>query len=557
MKYNVLIGGAAGQGLDTLSRILEKILQKQGYYVFTNKDYMSRIRGGHNFIQVRFGDEKIFSHDPQPHLILALNTQTYDKHREKLRPDGFIIADEKLNLSDEALRAYPFSDYMQSHKNNRLLTSLLIGAVLKHFGLSMDYVSEVFKDIFKTDELITVNMEACAYGYESSPEVFQAPKAQKQDMILISGNEATALGAIAAGLSYYSAYPMTPATGIMNYLTKKQKEAGFVVEQAEDEIAAISAAMGASYAGVRAMTGTSGGGFALMVEHVSFIGVAETPLVVVDVQRPGPATGLPTRTAQGDLNMMLGSGHGEFPKLVTSLTDVESAFYDMQRAFNMADRYQLPVLVLSDQYLADATVTLAPFDFHRIPIARHLSPPELIPQDYQRYAVTENGISPRYIPGQTPDAIHLADSHEHDPYGHPTEDVTKVLAQMEKRMRKLQTLTADLLEPEHIGDQHPDILLIAWGSTGEILREAIQEMQAESLSIGALIFKDLYPLPQKKLMALAPQAKKIINVEHNMTGQFGKLITMETGLKMDHSILKYDGRQLNFKEMIQAVKEVI
>ena len=328
------------------------------------------------------------------------------------------------------------------------------------------------------------------------------------------------------------------------------------VEQAEDEIAAINMALGASYAGATAMTGTSGGGFSLMVEALGFAGIAEIPLVVVDVQRPGPATGLPTRTEQSDLKFVISASQGEFPRMVIALRDHGDCFYQTARSLALAKKYQLPVILLSDQYLADATTTIPMLEANDIvrfmpPAAATLTPD--LP--YCRYALTEDGISPLAIPGQS-QALVRVDSDEHDTWGQITESATVRNQMVEKRMRKLEGLKAELLEPEFWGANQCQSLLVGFGSTSGAIKEAVDILNQEEKNYGALIFGDIYPLPTQRLQHFAAQVVDIINVEQNATGQLAALIREETLISCEHSILKYDGRQLSVDDILTGLKNL-
>lgn len=377
------------------------------------------------------------------------------------------------------------------------------------------------------------------------------------DHILINGNNAIALGAIAGGLDFYSAYPMTPATSIMTYLAKKQVETGMVVDQAEDEIAAINFAIGASYAGARAMTGSSGGGVSLMVESFGLAGITETPIVIVDSQRPGPATGLPTRTEQSDLSFLLTASQGEFSRILISVRNAEDAFYKTVKALNLADKYQTVVILLTDQYLADSNITIPKYNLNNIEIERYISNGEELKEDeeYKRYKVTQSGISPRMIPGNSKNQVVLVDSDEHTEESHITEEAEVRNAQMEKRMKKLELIKKDIEEPEFIGKEDLEILLLGFGSTYGALKDAVEELNNQGEKVGALSFGDIYPLPEESLRKYAKQAKKIINVEQNFTGQLGKLITQETGILMTYSILKYDGRQICGNDIVARLRK--
>lgn len=556
MDYNILIGGSAGQGMDTVSDFLEKALKKKGFYVFSNKDYMSRVRGGHNYTQIRFrASEPIYSHKNELDLILALDENTAISHIKDLKEDGKIIVDESIKFDDKRTLKLPLLKTATALGISRGFTSVAAGAILKYFSLHGD-VDELFSKKLK-EPIRSKNIEAIHLGYDLLDSKYVLKGKDLSNHILINGNNAIALGAIAGGLDFYSAYPMTPATSIMTYLSKKQKDVSIVVDQAEDEISAINFAIGASYAGARAMTGSSGGGFSLMVESLGFAGIAEIPLVVIDSQRPGPATGLPTRTEQSDLSFILTASHGEFPRIVLCARNAEDAFTQTIKALNLADKYQTVVFLLTDQYTADSNVTIPMYDLNKIKIERHiLSEEDIVPsEEYKRYKVTESGISERLIPGKSKDQVVIVDSDEHTESGHITEDAEVRNAQMEKRFRKFTSIEADLEEPEYFGDEDIDLLLVGWGSTYGALKDAVKLLNDKGIKTGALSFGDIYPLPKKKLIKYRNKAKKIVNVEQNFTGQLGKLITQETGILVDSSILKYDGRQIIGSEISDKFKK--
>lgn len=557
MKYNILIGGAAGLGIDTISVLIEKILKRKGFYIHSSKDYMSRVRGGHNFILVRFGTEPVYSHWPALDAIIALDKLTVELHKEKLTAEGIIIGDETLGIEERKLVKVPLTKIAAEVKNPKTAGAAAAGAFLKVFGQTMDLVKEIFLEKFEK-ETAAANFEAFRKGYEYAEERFHITSSGEDNHILINGNAAIALGALAGGVGLYASYPMTPATTIMTQLSMRQDDAGIIVEQVEDEIAAINMVLGASYAGVRAMTGTSGGGFALMTEALSLQGIMELPLVVVDSQRPGPATGMATRTEQSDLDFVLTAGHGEFPRAIIAVRNPEDAFYQTVRALNIADKYQILVILLTDQFLADSAQTIAPYDFDSIAINRGFAEPaEFAEERYGRYKVTQNGVSPRIIPGKTPGIVALADSHEHNEYGHISEDIHVRNTMMKKRMSKLKQMEAEMQEPCYIGVEKPDLLLLGWGSMEGPIKEAVELLNKDSINAGALIFGDLYPLPTKLLRKYAVIAEKLVNVEQNYTGQLATLIRRETGIFMTDSILNYDGRQMNSYTIYTRVKEEV
>ncbi|MCC5909468.1 MAG: 2-oxoacid:acceptor oxidoreductase subunit alpha [Clostridiaceae bacterium] len=554
MKYNILIGGSAGQGMDTWAVLLEKIIKRKGYYVFSNKDYMSRIRGGHNFIQIRFGTEPISSHDPKLDIIVALDKNTIDFHTERLQENGVIICDQAIEIEDKRVLALPLKELAKELGNPKVTGTICMGVVLKLFGMNFDRVEEVFEEKFEK-ETTELNFKAFQEGYEYAQQQFHIEKGGEDQHILINSNQAIALGALAGGVGFFAGYPMTPFTSIMTYMSEKQEDAKMVVEQVEDEIAAINMAIGTSYAGVRSMTGTSGGGFSLMTEALGLAGIMENPLVVANIQRPGPATGLPTRTEQSDLSFILTASHGEIPRMVLAVRHAEDAFYQTVRALNLADKYQMLVIILGDQYLSDATETIKPYDFSKVTIERHIAGKESFKDgEYKRYQPTEDGLSPRIIPGKHRGQIVLTDSDEHNEYGHITESAEVRTAMMDKRMKRMDALKEELIEPDYFGVDHPENLLIGWGSMYGPLKEAVALLQEEGISVGTLVFGDIYPLPTKLLEKYSTTAKQILNVEQNYTGQLAKLIRQETGIHCSKSILKYDGRQMCSHEIYSRVK---
>jgi len=376
---------------------------------------------------------------------------------------------------------------------------------------------------------------------------------------LIDGNSALGWGALSGGLRFYSAYPMSPSTGIMKFLAGQQKDYDLVVEQAEDELAALNMALGGSYSGVRSMSGTSGGGLALMNETIGLAGTTETPVVVADVQRPGPATGLPTRTGQGDLLFAINSAQDDFPLMVIAPRDQEDLFFTGFRALNLADKYQIPVIILSDQFNADSSKNIKEFDFDSLTIERNIiSSDDENVENYKRYKFTEDGISPRAYPGQFKGETVLVDSDEHDEEGHIVEDAETRTKMVDKRARKIDKLIEeDLQEPNYYGDEDIDYLLLTWGSSYGPAREAYQLLKEDDINVGLLSFNDVWPLPKDKLKELAEDAE-LVTVELNSTAQFKSLIASETLIDVENSILKYDGRPFTGKEIYQRfLDEVI
>jgi 2-oxoglutarate/2-oxoacid ferredoxin oxidoreductase subunit alpha len=554
--YNILIGGAAGQGIETTAAILQKFFTNAGYHVFAVRDFMSRVRGGHNFTLLRISRERVYSHSLSLDGIVAFNEETIHLHLSELKPEGFILCDSSYAFEDTRKIALDMVNISKELGNPRFAGMIAMGALLKLFGEDISDADQVLRK-FVREQYVEPNKKALTRGFELVESRITPFGKKGKDRLVVSGNQALALGAIAGGLRFYSAYPMSPSTSILEYLAAKSEVAGVVVEQAEDEIAAINMAIGASFAGVPSMTGTSGGGFSLKVEALGLSGMAEIPLVIVDVQRPGPVTGLPTRTEQSDLKFVISASQGEFPRMVIALRNHTDAFYQTARALELAERYQIPVILLSDQYLGDSTASVEPYDLSRVKVVRPLETEDVPEGEYVRFQYTESGISPRLIPGKTKNFV-TADSDEHDEFGHITEDALVRTQMMDKRMRKLESLKLELLEPEFVGADDCDTLIVGWGSTYGPILEAVQLLNEQGKeSYGALLFGDIYPLPQKLLTEKASKVKRIINIEQNATGQLADLIREQTEIRCQESILKYDGRQISAKEIISRIRKEV
>lgn len=553
--YNLLLGGAAGDGIETMSSLLEKILKQSGCHLFTIRDFMSRVRGGHNFTQIRFGNIPINAHRDALDGIFAIDGTSYFEHCHRLLDDGFILCDDSLMIDDKRVIKLPLKEAAKKLGNPKVVTSVAIGVLLKLFNGSLEHAAEVLQSNFPSD-LAAINQDALKIGFNLAESRFGLDSIRTSDQMLLSGNTAIGLGALAAGMGFYSAYPMSPSTSLLDFFSTHGDKMNVVVEQAEDEIAAINMAIGASYAGVTAMTGTSGGGFSLMVEALGFSGIAEIPIVIIDVQRPGPATGFPTRTEQSDLNFVISASQGEFPRLVIALRDHRDCFYQTARGFALAQKYQIPVILLSDQYLADSTTTLPVFDSSTViayqPYENQTS--DTLPDNapYRRYALTENGISPLRIPGKTAGLVRI-DSDEHDEFGQITESATLRNQMVEKRMSKLKLLKEELIEPDFWGDEQCQSLLVGFGSTGGAIKEAVELLNGDGGHYGALLFGDVYPMPTERLKYYAEQVSELISVEQNATGQLASLLRREALIPCHHSILKYDGRQLSVDDILTGI----
>lgn len=560
------MGGAAGQGLDTIAHLLGKALARDGYRLFTCKDYMSRVRGGHNFSLLRVGEKTPRGPAKRVDLLVALNEETFLLHRHNLASGGRVIYDpERFSLPEEKAGIgipIPLQELAKEAGGKVMSNTVAVGALLVTLGLDTLTVEKLLEENYAhREDLVRKNINALKAGYDAASAFckpcFNMPLAaagSQGEMLFMDGNQVLGMSALASGCRFLSAYPMTPATGIMNYLAGKQSTCEVVVEQAEDEIAAINMALGGSYAGLRSMVSTSGGGFSLMVEGLSLAGMTETPLVVFVAMRPGPATGLPTRTEQGELNFVIHAGHGEFPRAVLSASSMEDAFYRLNKAFELADKYQVPVIFLSDQHFADSGRSLPPFDFSRLEYNRYLvEKEEEVESPYRRYSLTESGVSPRILPGMFPNEVVLVDSDEHSEKGNIIEDAHTRKAMVEKRRSKMQSIEVEMEEPFFYGSAKPDLLLLGWGSTYGALRETVDILLERKLEAALLHFTDLWPLPTREVEKLLPEVEKSFCVEGNSSGQFTALLKSQSGLSVDHRVLKYDGRPFYAEEILEEV----
>ncbi len=537
---NLMIGGEAGQGLATLSQGLSKALVRGGWEIVVTQSYHSRIRGGHNTMSIRISNEPIHAPQEEVDLLVALNQETVQLHRPELAPSGTVLGGDHLDLGGAGALPIPLNDLSPRRYHNVVGLGVL-GCLL---GLKQELIWGSLKFLFKKmpEDVSAKNREALAAAYEwtaaqDAPIEPLAPPNGPKGRLMMGGNDAVALGAMSAGVKFCSFYPMTPATSIALAMTAQAERMGLVVEQAEDEIAAINMAIGASYAGAPALVPTSGGGFALMGEGISLAGMTETPVVVALAMRPGPATGLPTRTEQGDLDLVLHAGHGEFPRAVFSPGDVNECFHLAREAVKQAEQFQIPAFVLTDQFLADSFRAVESFELNGEPcvdLDRRVDGP------YERYAYTEYGVSPRAIPGAGT-ALVIADSDEHTPEGHITEDLDIRVKMMDKRLKKGEGLKTICQEPQFRGDDNPDLLLVGWGSSKGSIMEAVQALGAGGVKAAGCHFSQVWPFEPDHFLTRFAAAGRTVCIEGNATGQFASLIRRETGFKFDEVITRYDG----------------
>ncbi|MDD2321522.1 MAG: 2-oxoacid:acceptor oxidoreductase subunit alpha [Geobacteraceae bacterium] len=555
----ILIGGAAGQGLLTVGQLLSRVLVRSGFHIVVTQDYMSRIRGGHNTFSIRMSSAPIVAPRETVNILIAFDGESVRKHLSHMTNDGIIVMADNVQAEtgNHTCLRIPVATLGKPAMFNIMAAAIVATLLDLDDGLVDKTMREELPDSF--DEAAAALQAAFSWARNtgvSRPSL--RPAGVSAPRMMVNGNEALALGAIAGGLRFAAFYPMTPGTSVMLTLLAHADRMGLVVEQAEDEIAAVTMAIGASFTGAPSLVSTSGGGFALMGEGVSLAGMTETPLVVIIAQRPGPATGLPTRTEQADLEFVLHAGHGEFPRAILAPGSPEQCFELAAHALDLAERTQGPVLILTDQFLADSYRDVAPF---RAETITPVYPLELTPHDegvYARYALTDTGISPRALPGSGKKLV-VADSDEHTEDGHITEDLTIRTKMVEKRLRKMELLRNECIRPAFIGADNPDLLFVCWGSVLGAVTEAAEELSAQGIKAASLHFSQVWPLVAESFLPLLERSGAVVVVEGNATGQFARLLRRECGFMAQVRINRYDGlpitpefilRQLAEKELI-------
>jgi len=574
----VRIGGQAGDGIASLGENIARSFSRMGLHVFGLNAYQSVIRGGHVWFHARASEGKVHSQGDFADILYALDRQTVDVHAPILHPGSTVVFDpEKFPLTPAdvptgiQLLPVPTLEIARKYTSQSILQNAAgIGATAFLAGIPLEVIHKVLADSFgrKAGDVVDWNIGASADGYRTAEKLGTShPKAltiQGPPKLLMTGNQAIALGAAAAGLKFLVQYPMTPATSIMHWLAAHSRALGIVVKQSEDELASINMAIGASYAGVRTMTASSGGGFALMTEGLGMAGMAEVPVVVVDAARAGPSTGLPTKTEQGDLNLLLGAGQGEWPRAVLAPSDPIEAYHLTTVAFDLAERYQTPILVLTDFHLAESLEGIDRGEINlNIPIPS-LFTVEPNGHEYRRYLDTESGVSPRAFPGQ-PGLNHITLSDEHDESGRDISDILVGLPasismrekMMEKRMRKLKGLAKDTPPPVLEGPTDAPLTFVAWGSTVGAVRDAMVILNGRGKATNLLRFPTLYPLDPHAVRTTFARTHKTLLVEGNYSGQFGNLLRAEAGIELPHRFLKYDGEPFYPHQVVERVEEVL
>ncbi|GEK32492.1 2-oxoacid:acceptor oxidoreductase subunit alpha [Kurthia sibirica] len=573
------VGGQQGEGIESTGEMFSTAMNRLGYHLYGYRHFSSRIKGGHTNNKINVRTTSVHTIPDDLNILVAFDQETIDVNYHELDATGVILADAKFKPvppedCPATLYIVPFTEAAKELGTTLMKNMVAIGATAALMNLKDEVFQSVVSEIFgrKGEEVVAKNLEAIAKGHEIMHDMldaagiaegqFELAPGDNQHRMFMIGNEAIAMGALAAGVRLMAAYPITPATEIMEYLIQKLPKFGGTVIQTEDEIAAATMAIGASYGGARSFTASAGPGLSLMMEALGLAGMTETPLVVVDTQRGGPSTGLPTKQEQSDLMAMLYGTHGEIPKVVIAPSTGEEAFYDMIQAFNIADELQLPVIVISDLQLSLGKQTVEPFDFKKIAIKRGKlnldNLPELEEKEYfRRYEITEDGVSPRVVPGQK-HGIHHVTGVEHSEIGTPSESASNRQAQMDKRMRKLNYVNFDMPIFIDAPNEEADVLIVGFGSTKGSIEEIRPLLDAQGIKANHAHIRLLHPFPTMEMKPLMDAAKKIIVVENNATGQLANIIKLNMG---GHdkiiNLTKYDGTPFLPHELLNRVKELL
>lgn len=578
-QLKLLAGGEAGDGVFAVSDMLALMFARAGLEILTTQTYSSRIRGGHINASVRVSEQESLSQGDELDLLIALDLETVELHRKTVRDGGVILYDNsqgEIDLGDlEQRRVIVFPIPARKIAREKLSAPIMknivmTGAALTavEFDPEFEFLGELIRERFlsKGEKIVAKNLEAAAAGREvirqaNKSSNYRMEQRQRPRKMLLQGSDAVSFGALVAGCRFMASYPITPASDIMEYLVAKFPKFNGVMVQAEDELSAINMAIGAAFSGARSLAASSGPGIALMIEALGLAAVTETPLVLVDVQRCGPSTGMPTRMEQADLNLLLYGAHGEIPRIVIAPADIEECFYQTVRAFNLAEKYQCPVIIATDQFLSQSQRTTWPFDLSKVVIDRGAlqTAEELnnLTTPFKRYLITERGISPRSIPSQAK-GIFKTTGVEHVETGNATENPDARTRMMQKRFLKLDTFRQEDMQPPKIfGNPESDVTIVGWGSTKGVILEAIERFrQEEAIDLKFMQLLDIWPFPDQPVADVLRSSRQVVVVENNFTGQMANLIRQQTGIGCS-KIVKYNGAPFSPQELYQRLKELI
>ncbi|MFA6528769.1 MAG: 2-oxoacid:acceptor oxidoreductase subunit alpha [Candidatus Gracilibacteria bacterium] len=560
MDFTWKIGGEAGAGIMTTGTMFSRACMRSGAYTFDYSEYPSLIRGGHNTFQTRVADRPVKSQVKTVNLLVALNQNAIALHKNELAKDAGIVFDpENVNVDDlpEGLNLFPIplTAIVNQYKGEKIMRNMVaLSASLALIGVDFSIIQDLIKESFgkKNPDIVKHNLNNAKAGYEFMKDKESSCKisrATKNKMISISGNESIAMGAVKSGCRFVSTYPMTPSTAIMHFFAKHSEKMGLIMKHTEDEIAGILMAIGASHAGVRSMAATSGGGFSLMVEALGLAAMTETPLVLTVASRPGPATGLPTWTEQSDLRFVMHAAQGDFPRVILAPGDIEESFEAGLQAFNYAEKYQIPAIILTDKFLGESYQSVPPF---KTPKGWKIDRGQIaqITSSYKRYEITEDGVSPRAFAG---DAIFGAFSNEHNCDGDFTEDAEMRTKMAEKRQKK-QIVVKDRVRI--YGDDEADVTVFSWGSTKGPVLEAMELAKKEGIKIKLVHTFCVLPFPTEDIARELASAKKAVIIEGNIGAQFAGVVREFTGVEVKHKYLKYDGRPFYPEDILKFIQNV-
>ena len=545
MQKTILVGGKAGHGTAVTSHFIGKVFCSLGYYVFNYRDYPSLIRGGHNFNVLKISDKPVFSHDNKYDLIIAFDQKTIDLHQDELKPEGFILGEKGL-VGEKVINIDTDAILEKLNAPEIMENNIFLGWVFKYFGIDKNVLFDGMAKKFKGDKLEMIK-KSIDEGYELSEEK-ELLKSVGSPKYFISGSQGVSVGALNAGIDSYIAYPMTPATPVLHHLAKKQIDHNFLVLQIENEIGVVNAAMGSAFAGAKTMVGTSSGGLALMSETLSMTGISEIPLVAYLAQRTGPATGIPTYTAQSDLKMAINAGHGEFLRIVVAPGDAKEAIIRTQEAFYLSLKYRTLAIIIADKHVAESDYSFDDLDGSDVDNQRFIE--GNFSDDYKSYKITDDGSSPRVVPGQGP--VVRATSYEHNEYGNTIEDAETAKKMNDKRMKKEEYIRDEVnkLNPVSVYGEGEN-LIIGWGSTKGAILDALSDLE----SYRFLQISYVSPFPKEAVMKEIEKSKKIVLVENNATGLLGDVIAEQTGHIIKDKILKYDARPFIPSDIINQINK--